>query len=119
VPGRPGPVYNRAVPGSDRAQKAGFVLGSRASCLLDIYILGRVCLLAGSGWHIKNYERGFVAIGAWLLGRTPISDLAPPPPNPPVTPIFIFGREPILSSLLNQRRMMAMACRSSSTSSKI
>lgn len=41
------------------------------------------------------------------------------PPHPPVTPIFIFGREPILSSLLNQRRMMAMACRSSSTSSKI
>jgi hypothetical protein len=25
------------VPGSDRAQTAGFVPGSRASCLLDIY----------------------------------------------------------------------------------
>jgi hypothetical protein len=37
VPGRPGPAYNRAVPGSDRAQKTGFVPGSRASCLLDIY----------------------------------------------------------------------------------
>jgi hypothetical protein len=36
VPGRPGPAYNRAVPGSDRAQKAGFVPGSRVSCLLDI-----------------------------------------------------------------------------------
>jgi hypothetical protein len=39
VPGRPGPAYNRAVPGSDRAQKTGFVPGSRASCLLDIYTL--------------------------------------------------------------------------------
>jgi hypothetical protein len=90
------------------------VVGRR--CLL----LGRVCLLAGSGWHIKNYERGFVARVAWLVGRTPHLG-SRPPPHPPVTPIFIFGREPILSSLLlNQRRMMAMACRSSGgTSSKI
>jgi hypothetical protein len=37
MPGWPGPAYNRAVPGSNRAQTAGFVPGSRASCLLDIY----------------------------------------------------------------------------------
>jgi hypothetical protein len=46
VPGRPGPAYNRAVPGSDWAQKAGFVPGSRASCLLDIYTFDDASTLA-------------------------------------------------------------------------
>jgi hypothetical protein len=46
VPGRPGPAYNRAVPGSDRAQKAGFVPGSQASCLLDIYTFDDASTLA-------------------------------------------------------------------------
>jgi hypothetical protein len=35
------------VPGSDRAQKAGFVPGSRASCLLDIYTYTR-------GWRVDS-----------------------------------------------------------------
>jgi hypothetical protein len=52
-------------------------------------VVGRRCLLLGRPvfvysrgrrvGHIKNYERGFVAIGAWLVGRTPISDLGPHP----------------------------------------
>lgn len=37
----------------------------------DACFLAVPCLFTRGVGHIKNYERGFVAIGAWLVGRTP------------------------------------------------
>jgi hypothetical protein len=81
----------------------------------------RVCLLAGSPCRAYKKLRARIRRHRSLASWTDPHLGSRPPPHPPVTPIFIFGREPILSSLLlNQRRMMAMACRSSGgTSSKI
>jgi hypothetical protein len=51
------------VPGSDRAQTAGFVPGSRASCLLDIYS----SWLEGFNHNIKNIVLLGAASICWNL----------------------------------------------------